>query len=101
VSLSLHPPSFTMSELLHKAMPRAVPTLYRLCVMANGLLFHCTGRTAKFLNGKTESFQTEHGMRAALRRAGFVDISFKRVSGHAGEMFLAEARKPGTAVPSV
>jgi ubiquinone/menaquinone biosynthesis C-methylase UbiE len=98
VSLSLHLPSFTMAELLHQAMPRPIPTLFRLYVMSNGLFFHCTGRTAGFVNGRTESFQTERGMRVALRRAGFVDITFKRAPGRAGEMFLAEARKPGTAV---
>lgn len=93
LSLSLHPPSFTIAELLHNAIPKPVPTLFRLYVMANGLLFHCTGRTVGFLRARTESFQTERGMRVALNRAGFVDLSFSRAAGPVGETFVAEARK--------
>jgi len=66
LSLSLHLPSFTIAELLHNAIPKLVPTLFRLYVMANGLVFHCTGRTVGFVNRRTESFQTERGMRVAL-----------------------------------
>lgn len=97
VSLSLHSPSFTMGELLHHALPRPIPTLFRLYVMANGALFHFTGRTLGLPNGRTESFQTERGMRVALTRAGFIDISARRVPGRAGETFLVEARKPARA----
>jgi ubiquinone/menaquinone biosynthesis C-methylase UbiE len=97
VSLSLHSPAFTMGELLHHALPRPVPTLFRLYVMANGVFFHCTGRTLGFPNGRTESFQTERGMRVALNRAGFIDINAQRVPGRAGETFLVEARKPARA----
>ena len=81
-----------MAELLHKALPKPVPTLFRLYVMANGLWFHCTGKTVGFLNRRTESFQTERGMRVALNGAGFVDPSFSRAPGPAGEMFIVEAR---------
>jgi hypothetical protein len=93
LSLSLHPPSFTIVELLHNALPKPVPTLFRLYVLANGLLFHCTGWTVGFLNGRTESFQTERGMRVALNRAGFVNPSFSRVTGPIGEKFIVETRK--------
>jgi ubiquinone/menaquinone biosynthesis C-methylase UbiE len=93
LSLSLHLPSFTMAELLHHAIPKPVPTLFRLFVMANGLWFHCTGRTVPFLNGRTESFQSERGMRVALTRVGFVSLSFSRANGPAGEMFIVKARK--------
>jgi ubiquinone/menaquinone biosynthesis C-methylase UbiE len=93
LSLSLHLPSFTIAELLHNAIPKPVPTLFRLYVMANGLLFHCTGRTVGFVRGRTESFQTERGMRVALNRAGFVDLSFSRATGPVGERFIVEARK--------
>jgi len=93
LSLSLHLPSFTVAELLHNALPKPVPTLFRLYVIANGLLFHCTGRTVGFLKGRTESFQTERGMRVALNRAGFVNLSFSRATGPAGEKFLVEATK--------
>jgi ubiquinone/menaquinone biosynthesis C-methylase UbiE len=92
LSLSLHPPSFTRAEFLHHAIPKPVPTFFRLYVMANGFLFHCTGKTVGFLKGRTESFQTERGMRIALHRAGFVPLSFRRGTGPAGETFLVEAR---------
>jgi ubiquinone/menaquinone biosynthesis C-methylase UbiE len=94
LSLSLHLPSFTITELLHNAIPKPVPTLFRLYVIANGLVFHCTGRTVGFVKGRrTESFQTERGMRVALNRAGFVSLSFSRATGPVGETFIAEARK--------
>jgi ubiquinone/menaquinone biosynthesis C-methylase UbiE len=93
VSLSLHLPSFTMAELLHNAFPKPVPTLFRLYVMANGLLFHCTGKNVGFFRGRTESFQTERGMKIALRSAGFVNVCFRRVPGLAGETFTANALK--------
>ncbi len=64
-----------------------------LSLMANGLLFHCIGRTVGFLKGRTESFQTERGMRVALNRAGFVNLSFSRATGPVGETFIVEARK--------
>lgn len=93
LSLSLHLPSFTVTELQH-ALPRPVPTIYRLYVISNGLLFHATGKTLGFLRRRTESFQTERGMRLALSRAGFVDLSFRRGRGPAGETFTVDARKP-------
>ena len=92
VSLSLHLPGFTLNELFQHALPRPVPTLFRLYVMANGALFHCTGRTATFLNGRTESFQTERGMRVALQRAGFLTPSFRRGPR---DSFIVEAHKIG------
>jgi ubiquinone/menaquinone biosynthesis C-methylase UbiE len=91
LSLSLHPPSFTLTELLRNAIPKPVPTLFRLYVMANGLLFHCTGRTVGFLSGRTESFQTERGMRIALNRAGFVNLLFSWGTGTSGKTFIVEA----------
>jgi ubiquinone/menaquinone biosynthesis C-methylase UbiE len=94
LSLSLHPPRFTMDELLHTAVPRPVPTLFRLYVAANGLLFHCSGKTVGFLNGRTESFQTQRGMRVALNSAGFVNPLFSRPPGVVGKRFLVEATKP-------
>jgi ubiquinone/menaquinone biosynthesis C-methylase UbiE len=94
LSLSLHLPSFTIAELLHNAIPKPVPTLFRLYVMANGLVFHCTGRTVGFVAGRrTESFQTERGMRVALNRAGFVNLSFSRATRPVGETLIVEARK--------
>lgn len=93
LSLSLHLPSFTISELIHNAIPKPVPTVFRLYVLANGLFFHITGRTLGFLNGRTESFQTERGMRIALK--GFANFSFHRGLGRCGETFVVEAEKMG------
>ncbi len=92
LSVSLHLPSFTLAELRNNAFPRPIPTLFRLYVIANGLLFHFTGRTVAFINGRMESFQTEQGMRLALDRGGFVNPSFSRAPGPVGEKFVVEAR---------
>ncbi len=94
LSVTLHLPGFTFSELLHNAFPRPLPTIFRLYVVANGCFFHCTGRTFGFVNGRTESFQTRRGMTIAFQRAGLVGESFTRGSGAAGETFLVQARKP-------
>ena len=94
LSLSLHLPGFSINELLHHALPRPIPSLFRLYVISNGLLFHSTGKTVGFARGKTESFQTERGMRIALRHAGFTEISFRRGRAPTGETFMADARKP-------
>lgn len=91
VSLSLHLPGFTFTELRRHAFPKPIPTIFRLYVMANGMLFHCTGKTIGFVNRRTESFQTERGMKISLHNAGFVDPSFRRIPGPVGEMFIAEA----------
>jgi len=96
VSLSLHLPSFTIAELLHTSFPKPIPTLFRLYVIANGVWFHCTGTTVGFLNRRTESFQTERGMRIALVRAGFSGLSFNRTITPTGEEFIVEARKGST-----
>jgi ubiquinone/menaquinone biosynthesis C-methylase UbiE len=96
VSLSLHLPSFTMAELLHTSLPKPIPTLFRLYVIANGVWFHCTGTTVRSLNRRTESFQTERGMRTALVRAGFSGLSFRRTKTPSGEEFIAEAKKGST-----
>src|SRR5262249_2538554 len=94
LSLSLHHSSITLSELLHHALPKPIPTIYRLYVAANGLFFHCTGKTVGFVNQRTESFQTRRGMSMALRSAGFVNPSFRKFSGVAGMRFFVDARKP-------
>jgi ubiquinone/menaquinone biosynthesis C-methylase UbiE len=92
LSLSLHLPSFTFAELRKYAFPRPIPTLFRLYVMANGVWFHFTARTLRFINGRVESFQTERGMSVALDRGGFVNPSFSRAHGPAGPIFIVEAR---------
>jgi ubiquinone/menaquinone biosynthesis C-methylase UbiE len=100
VSLSLHLPSVTLTELLRNAIPKPVPTVFRLYVLLNGLLFHGTGRNVGFMGGRTESFQTERGIRVALNRAGFVNPSFLRSAGQAGETFIAQAGKSKLTRPS-
>jgi hypothetical protein len=94
LSLSLHLPGFCMQELIHHAIPKPIPTLFRLYVISNGLIFHTSGKTIGFVNGRTESFQTERGMKIALTRAGFTDVSFHRGKGAKGETFTAHCRKP-------
>jgi len=98
LSVSLHLPGFTIAELVHNAIPQPIPTLFRLYVIANGIVFHSVGKTVGFVKGRTESFQSERGMRLALKRAGFDTLSFRRGTGPAGERFVAEARKPNVAV---
>jgi len=93
LSVSLHPPSFTITELLHNTLPKPIPTVFRLYVFANGLFFHATGRTLGFLRGRTESFQTHRGIRIALNRAGFVNVSFRWGQGRVGKTLIVEARR--------
>jgi SAM-dependent methyltransferase len=87
IRFSIHPPGFTLKELRHcRAL---LPTLYRLFVLFNGMLFHLSGRTLRVAS-RCESFQTERGMQIALRRAGFIDPVFSRPKGR----LLLEARGP-------
>jgi ubiquinone/menaquinone biosynthesis C-methylase UbiE len=87
LSLSLHPPRFTLLEL-RQAFPRPVATLYRLYVLMTGVLFHLTGWAP------VESFQTKRGMRIALRRAGFDVTEMRWERGKAGQQrFVVEATK--------
>jgi len=89
VSLTLHRSSFTWHEL--KSMRRVTPFLFRLYVLLNGVFFYLFGRTfACPFTARTESFQTDRGMRLALKRCGFTQIRF----GMLGPRFLAEAAKP-------
>lgn len=64
--------------------------LYHLYVMANGLLFHLTGRQCRFPGGRCESFQTRPAIRRALARAGFEEIETPR-----GAHFVVTARVAG------
>jgi ubiquinone/menaquinone biosynthesis C-methylase UbiE len=49
--------------------------LYRSYVLANGAIFHATGRLAPSpLDGHYESFQTNTSIRRELRQAGFANI---------------------------
>jgi hypothetical protein len=75
--------SFTLSELRNVlAKPRAA--FYRIWVLANGVVFHVAGRNF------AECFQTELGIRIALRRANFAGLSFR----HDSKRWFVEATKP-------
>lgn len=94
--MSVHNLRFTLQEL-RNAFPRPVASLYRLYVLANGLIFHATGNVFRFPNGKVESFQTIRGLRLALERAGFVDLAVSRPEGR----LLVEAKTASSGYSSV
>jgi len=85
--MSLHALRFTLAEL-RAALPRPKASLYRLYVLANGVVFHISGRTLGLANGRVESFQTTRGLKLALERAGFVGIAVSRPEGR----LLVEAK---------
>jgi len=98
ISLSLHPPLFTLHEIVRNALPRLRATIFRLYVATNGVYLHCTGRTFAFRQGRVESFQTVRGIRLALRRAGFVNLSFRLsepTDSGKPRLLLAHGEKPG------
>ena len=73
VWLVLHSLERTVQLLVNNARhlepKRAV---YRSYVLANGSLYHLTGRMAPFpSSGRYETFQTDHSIARELRRAGF------------------------------
>ena len=74
-------------------IPKPIPTLFRLYVIVDGIFFHVTGKTVEFPNGRTESFQTERGIRTALARAKFGNFAFQLGMGPVLETFHVEARK--------
>jgi SAM-dependent methyltransferase len=86
---SLHPVSFTWSNL-RQSFPKPKQSLFRLLVFLNGMILHFAGVVLS-LGGISESCQTERGMRIALKRAGFTDVSCTRVGGR----FLLRARSTG------
>ena len=93
VWLSLHPYPVPLRQLLAavKAMnPRNA--VYRAYVIANGVLFHLTGRQVRYplKRGRCESFQTVRSIRRALHAAGFEDPRAERA-----RFFVATARRPG------
>jgi ubiquinone/menaquinone biosynthesis C-methylase UbiE len=89
VRMSLHPFGFAKSEL-KQTFPKLIPTVYRLYVIANGLLFHVTGKMVPFPNGRVESWQTKGSMRRALSKTGFAEIRFSYLE----RKLIVEARKP-------
>jgi ubiquinone/menaquinone biosynthesis C-methylase UbiE len=84
---TLHPPRFTWREF-RRSYPGPKATLFRSFVVLNGMIFHLSGRVLS-LGNVAESCQTDRGIRIALRRAGFVEVSLR----HDGIKFLVEARR--------
>jgi ubiquinone/menaquinone biosynthesis C-methylase UbiE len=80
VWLLLHSMSFTMGEFASSlARLRIKAAIYRLYVILNGLSVHFLGRDfPRPLGGGHESFQTPSGIRTALERAGFGQITIGR-----------------------
>jgi ubiquinone/menaquinone biosynthesis C-methylase UbiE len=92
VHLSLHAFRFTLYELTI-AFPKPKPLLFRLWVIANGLVLHITGKPAS-IKGRYESFQTCRSISLALRNAGFASVSISRPPGRFGRRIVVNARKP-------
>lgn len=86
---TLHAPSFTWNEL-RTTFPKPKQSLFRVFVLLNGTILHFSGKVIS-LGKVAESCQTDRGMRIALRRAGFTDVSFR----HEGPRFFVEARRDG------
>jgi ubiquinone/menaquinone biosynthesis C-methylase UbiE len=84
---ALHRPRFTWQEFCG-SFPRPKQSLFRTLVFVNGMVLHCSGSVISVF-GISESCQTESGMRMALQRAGFGDLSFR----HEGGRFLVDARR--------
>jgi len=93
VHISLHALRFTMHELT-LAFPRPKALLFRLWVLTNGLILHCTGKTAR-IAGRYESFQTRRGISIALKRADFAQIGFTRPRDNFTKQLVVSARKLG------
>jgi ubiquinone/menaquinone biosynthesis C-methylase UbiE len=78
--LTLHPWSRVVRDTFAEARllrPRAAA--HGAYVLANGLTFHLSGKEFAWPFGRRgyESFQTARGMRRALTRAGFRDVSIE------------------------
>ena len=74
---------------------RIKDVIYRMYVLANGLLFHFTGKLMHFpiRKDRMESFQTKHAIRRELERAGFTNVVFHpREGGKISDYFTAVRR---------
>jgi len=86
---SLHPWRVAVAEL-RKAFPRPQAFVFRGWVLANGLVFHVAGRNLVPARNMGESFQTKRGIRIAMQRANFAEVSFRSDS----KRWFVEASKP-------
>ena len=87
---ALHPPRFTLREFW-RHFPRPKQSLFRAFVLLNGIVLHASGDVIT-VKHRAESFQTERGMRIALRRAGFLEPSFR----YENPRFIMETRRDQT-----
>ena len=89
VRFSLHPASQALRDLFRAMRSGSlVNTVYRLYVLANGILFHFTGRMIRYplKRRRIESFQTRKGMERALEESGFQVTNWQR-----GKNFVVHA----------
>ncbi len=89
VYISLHSVRFTLREF-KIAFPGLIPTLFRLYVLLNGLLYHVTGMLFPFFNGRIESWQSESAIKKSLTSAGFINI----IATHPKGMLVINACLP-------
>jgi ubiquinone/menaquinone biosynthesis C-methylase UbiE len=84
--------STAMAELRAAARHRSLTNLvFRSYVLANGTLFHLTGRQVRFplKRSRCESFQTVRSMRRAMSEAGLSDVQIG-----SGKFFVMTGKKP-------
>jgi len=86
---TLHSSAFTWTEF-RQSFSRPKQSLFRVFVLLNGMLLHFFGVVIS-LGGVAESCQTDRGIRIALRRAGFTDVTLR----HEGRRFFVEAQRNG------
>lgn len=89
--LTLHPWSRVLQDMLAEARRlRVRSALHGAYVLGNGVALHLTGKQFAwpFGRGGYESFQTPRGIRRALRRAGFENVSIMK-----GRFFVVAARR--------
>jgi ubiquinone/menaquinone biosynthesis C-methylase UbiE len=80
VWLSLHSMKWALRRAGDSLRERSLKNfVYQFYVMANGALFHFTGRQFRFpLNGRCESFQTVGRFTRAMKEAGFERVKTER-----------------------
>ncbi len=99
VVASFHPVGFTLRELI-KIFPLPIPTLYRLYVLANGVLFHFAGKLMPF-GRRVESFQTERALRRAFAAAGLQGQFESRENGKFRVWGIPALSAPQSCYPAV
>ncbi len=80
LDVTLHPFSFFIQDMRRHPPRTPASLLYRTYVVVNGLWFHFTGSIWAYpFSKRVESWQSERGIRIALRRAGFTGIRCTRL----------------------